>query len=169
MHTLHIIAALPASYTFTGNARAATFGVTASSSLDFKVISNKAGGTSVKFLRKDPVRIVRARLTPSGAPGMQAGMGKLAATLQLAFTDTSGSTPAFSLSLARWGEWEDKNISLTMGNGGPCELSIADTDTEFSCDDFNFPEAFIGQDVEPILELEVESDSIVDAATGEVF
>ena len=169
MHTLQIIAALPASYTFTSNARAATFGITASGNLDFKAVSNKAGGSSVKFMRKAPVRIVRARLIPSGAPGLQAGMGKLAATLQLAFTDASGSIPAFSLSLARWGEWEDKNISLPMGQGGPCELSIAETDTEFSCDDFNLQEEFIGQDVEPVLELEVESDSIVDAVTGEGF
>lgn len=167
MRKIRTIAALPAAYTFTGNARAATFGVDAAGALTLKCVSNFAGGTEVKFLRKSPVRICRARILSSGAPGLQAGVAKLASSLKLYFTDAGSSSPEFTLTFARWNEWEEKSVSLNMGSGESCELAVSDTGTEFTCDDFNLQEEFIGQDVVPMLELEFETDSAIDAATNE--
>lgn len=152
-----IMAKLPASYTFTGNARQATFGVTESGALETHVLSY-AGADIVKFKRSN-VRIVRARLVPSGAVGLAPAKEKIAARIALKFVVNGKDYGNFILSFSKWDEWERQDVSTGMGEytDDEGELAVEQSGTEFTCDDFNIDAAYVGQTVVPILELEIEA------------
>lgn len=157
-----IYAKLPTSYTFTGNARQATFGVSENASLETHVLSY-AGADAVRFKRSN-VRIVRARLVPSGAAGLMPGKEKIAGRLQLSFVrqGQNANGAPFTMSFYKWGEWERQEISTGMpgSDGDICELAINANGTEFTCDDFNIADSFVGQTVVPMLEMEIECGAL---------
>ena len=162
-----IYAKIPTSYTFTGNARQATFGVSENAPLETHVLSY-AGADAVRFKRSN-VRIVRARLVPSGAAGLMPAKEKIAARLQLSFVtqgQDNGGAP-FTMSFYKWGELEQQEISTGMpgSDGDVCELAINASGTEFTCDDYNVDSAFVGQSFVPILELEIECGGLTAVVT----
>lgn len=168
MRKLILRAAIPAIYTFTSNDRDASFSPSSAANLDFYVVSNYAGDSKVKFLRKNPLRITRARLLSTGAPGVQVPAGEIAASIKLNFNSQGNTLPEFTLALSEWNVWEEKTVSLDMGSAGDCQLSIKSS-SEFNVDDFNIQEDFVGQAFTPVLELEVESDSVVDSSSGNAY
>lgn len=150
-----IIAKLPASYTFAGNARQATFGISADASLETHVLSF-ASADAVKFINGN-VTIKRARLIASGAECLNPGKEKIAAKMHLKFVNGTNSSPVFTMSFAKWNEWTEQNLSVGTGEiGGPCELAIVESGTEFTCDDYSIADDFVGQTVVPMVEMEVE-------------
>lgn len=160
-----IIAKLPASYTFTSNARQATFGVTESGALETHVLSH-AGADIVKFKRSN-VRIVRARIIPSGAVGLAPAKEKIAARIALKFVVDDNDYGNFILSFSKWDEWEPQDVSTGMGEytDEEGELAVEQTGTEFTCDDFNVAGDFVGQTVVPMLELEIEANGVTPVVT----
>ena len=156
-----IMAKLPASYTFTGNARQATFGVTASANLETHVLSH-AGADIVTFKRSN-VKIVRARLVPSGAVGLAPAKEKIAARIALKFVVDGNDYGNFILSFSKWDEWERQDVSTGMGEytDDEGELAVVQSGTEFTCDDFNVAESLVGQTVVPMLEIEMECDDVI--------
>ena len=77
----------------------------------------------------------------------------------------------FEMNIGKWNRWEKKNITITPDSGAdtslnrPCRL-VLDTDSVFHVYDYNVGDDMKGQDVLPILELEIETDCILDALTG---
>ena len=147
-----IITKLSTSYTFTGDARQATFGIDADS--------------AVLRLKRSNMRIVRARLIPSGAGGLAPAVEKIAAKIQCKLVSGNYKSPAFALLFTKWDEWEALNIGIGIEDhmDSPCDLMIIASGTEFTCDDYNVADAYVGQAVTPILELELECDGIIPIA-----
>ena len=77
----------------------------------------------------------------------------------------------FEMNIGKWNRWEKKNITITPDSGTdtslnrPCRL-VLDDESVFHVYDSNVSDDMKGQDVLPILELEIEADAILDASTG---
>lgn len=158
-----VYAVLNSSYTFTGSARQASFGVEADAALECHALSF-ALADKVQF-KGGQFRIVRARLSASGAIGLAPGKEKIAGNVKLKFVtggeDASGS---FELSFAKWEEWVDQDLRIGVTDsavGKDCELAVIKSGTTFTCDDFNIDAAYVGQTVVPMLELEIECDGVI--------
>ena len=107
------------------------------------------------------ITFVRARLVASGAQGLEPAVGQLAGILSLRFKGATKSSDAFKLSFTKWNEWEQQMVSAVTGEcDGSIGLELLASGTELTIDDYNVQEAYVGQDVEPILEIEVECDGI---------
>lgn len=164
-------AVLGTSPAFAGNNRDASFSPVADAALTVKIMSNGAGGTSVKFLRNASINIVRARLVSSGAQKLEPAVGKNAAEVLLSLSGQGSSVSPFTLAFSKWNEWEDKQVSVDVGEGGALDLNVVASGTTFRYDDFNVYDAFEGQTFTAILELEIEScqKNLVDATDPEII
>lgn len=162
-----VYAVLDSSYTFTGSARQASFGVAANAALECHALSF-ALSDKVQF-KGGQFRIVRARLLASGALGLAPGKEKIAGKVKLKFVtggeDASGS---FELSFAKWDEWVNQDLRIGVKDsvvGKDCELEVIKNSTTFTCDDFNVDSAYVGQTVVPMLELEIEANGVTPVVT----
>ena len=144
-----IIVALPASYTFTGSDRAATFSVTATA--------------SIIRLKRSNAKIVRARLIPSGAVGLASAVGKIAGRVQCQLIAGKYVSPVFEMIFTKWDEWTPQNIGIGIEDhmGLPCDFNVVQSGTEFTCDDYNISDMYLGEKVFPMLEFEIECDGII--------
>ena len=166
MNTYRLVAALPLSYTFTGEARDAS--VTLADNAELTLYPMGKNGTSATFKPSgmtpvpSNITFVRARLVASGAKGLEPAVGQLAGILSLRFKGATKNSDAFKLSFTKWNEWEQQMVSAVTGecDGGSIGLELLASGTELTLDDYNLQEAYVGQDVEPILEIEVECDGI---------
>lgn len=132
-----------------------------------------AGIVALSGLSK--IKITGARL--SNANLAIEGNGPVAAALKMRLSkivegSESGDPFAeFEMNIGKWNRWEKKNITITPDSGAdtslnrPCRL-VLDDESVFNVFDFNVGDGMKGQDVLPILELEIETDSILDASTG---
>lgn len=132
-----------------------------------------AGIVALSGLSK--IKITGARL--SNANLAIEGNGPVAAALKMRLSkivegSESGDPFAeFEMNIGKWNRWEKKNITITPDSGvdtslnRPCRL-VLDDESVFNVFDFNVGDGMKGQDVLPILELEIETDSILDASTG---
>lgn len=132
-----------------------------------------AGIVALSGLNK--IKITGARL--SNANLAIEGNGPVAAALKMRLSKVVGGTESgdpfaeFEMNIGKWNRWEKKNITITPDSGTdtslnrPCRL-VLDTESVFNVFDFNVGDEMKGQDVNPILELEIETDSILDASTG---
>ena len=156
MVTNRLTAVLPLSYTFTGLARDAT--VTLVNNTDLTLMQN---GSTATFAPSN-VTFVRTRLVASGAQGLEPAVGEIAGTLALRFKGATKNSAPFTISFTKWNEWEKPIVSTGTGecDGGSIGLELLASGTEVTLDDYNVQEAYVGQDVEPILELEVECSGI---------
>lgn len=156
MVTNRLTAVLPLSYTFTGSARDAT--VTLVNNTGLTLMQN---GSPATFVPSN-VTFVRARLVASGAHGLEPAVGEIAGRLALRFKGATKNSAPFTISFTKWNEWEKPIVSTGTGecDGGSIGLELLASGTELTLDDYNVQEAYVGQDVEPILEIEVECNGI---------
>ena len=132
-----------------------------------------AGIVALSGLSK--IKITGARLTNANLT--IEGNGAVAAALKMRLSKIvegaeSGEPFAeFEMNIGKWNRWEKKNITITPDSGAdtslnrPCRL-VLDDESVFNVYDFNVSDDMKGQNVSPILELEIETDSILDASTG---
>jgi hypothetical protein len=141
-------------YTFTGADRNASSSAAADTALALSDM--RTGQTDVTFNAGQVVRVRRARLISSGAPGLQPELDGTAASLVV--LEGKGSPFAgqnsCKLEFAEWNEWEDKDFELAISEDGS-SLGIQ-AGSEVTCDDFNIQDNFVGQAVYPVVELEAE-------------
>ena len=132
-----------------------------------------AGIVALSGLSK--IKITGARL--SNANLAIEGNGAVAAALKMRLSkivegSESGDPFAeFEMNIGKWNRWEKKNITITPDSGAdtslnrPCRL-VLDDESVFNVFDFNVGDDMKGQNVLPILELEIEADAILDTLTG---
>ena len=132
-----------------------------------------AGVVALSGLSK--IKITGARL--SNANLTIEGNGAVAASLKMRLSKVSSGSEVgdpfaeFEMNIGKWNRWEKKNITITPDSSAattlnrPCCL-VLDDESVFNVFDFNVGDDMKGQDVLPILELEIEADAILDASTG---
>ena len=132
-----------------------------------------AGIVALSGLNK--IKITGARLTNANLA--IEGNGAVAAALKMRLSKVVGGSESgdpfaeFEMNIGKWNRWEKKNITITPDSGSdttlnrPCRL-VLDDESVFNVYDFNVGDDMKGQDVLPILELEIETDAILDASTG---
>ena len=132
-----------------------------------------AGIVALSGLSK--IKITGARL--SNANLTIEGNGAVAAALKMRLSKIVGGSESgdpfaeFEMNIGKWNRWEKKNITIEPDSGAdtslnrPCRL-VLDTESVFNVYDYNVGDEMKGQNVNPILELEIEADAILDASTG---
>ena len=132
-----------------------------------------AGIVALSGLSK--IKITGARLTNANLT--IEGNGAVAAAFKMRLSKVSNGSEVgdpfaeFEMNIGKWNRWEKKNITITPDSGAdtslnrPCRL-VLDDDSVFHVYDYNVGDDMKGQDVLPILELEIEADAILDASTG---
>ena len=132
-----------------------------------------AGIVALSGLSK--IKITGARLTNANLT--IEGNGPVAAALKMRLSKVSSGSEVgdpfaeFEMNIGKWNRWEKKNIVITPNSDAdtslnrPCRL-VLDTESEFNVYDFNISNDMKLQNVNPILELEIETDCILDASTG---
>ena len=132
-----------------------------------------AGIVALSGLSK--IKITCARLTNANLEVN--GNGPVAAALKMRLSKVSQGSEVgepfdeFEMNIGKWNRWEKKNITITPDSGSdtgvnrPCRL-VLDAESVFHVYDFNVSDEMKGQNVNPILELEIETDAILDASTG---
>ena len=175
------------SYTLTGSNRNATFDIgNQDKVISAYVLANDVIVSPVKgFLNYENLcTIKRARLIPSGAYGARPGPVSMAARLNIAVVagidgkkidNTDGDTlTTFALYFENWDEWTEFNINvepfkteidwdeyLHDVEKKPCSFKILEHAQFFSIDDYNIQSAYIGQDIYPIIDFEIDTAGIV--------
>ena len=121
------------------------------------------------------IKITGARLTNANLT--IEGNSAVAAALKMRLSKVSGGSEVgdpfaeFEMNIGKWNRWEKKNIVINPDSDAdtslnrPCSL-VLDAESVFHVYDFNVGDDMKGQDVLPILELEIEADAILDASTG---
>ena len=132
-----------------------------------------AGIVALSGLSK--IKITGARLTNANLEIN--GNGAVAAALKMRLSKVSQGSEVgepfaeFEMNIGKWNRWEKKNITITPDSGAdtslnrPCRL-VLDAESVFNVYDFNVSDDMKGQYVLPVLELEIETDCILDASTG---
>lgn len=163
-----------ASYELDGETPDASFSPTSDYVMPCYLTSGAfAGIVALSGLNK--IKITGARL--SNANLAIEGNGPVAAALKMRLSkivegSESGDPFAeFEVNIGKWNRWEKKNITITPDSGSDtgvnraCRL-VLDDESVFHVYDYNISEDMKGQNVSPILELEIETDCILDASTG---
>lgn len=132
-----------------------------------------AGIVALSGLHK--IKITGARLTNANLEIN--GNGPVAAALKMRLSKVSQGSEVgdpfaeFEMNIGKWNRWEKKNITITPDSDAdtslnrPCRF-VLDAESAFNVYDYNVSDDMKGQHVLPILELEIETDSILDASTG---
>lgn len=132
-----------------------------------------AGIVALRGLSK--IKITGARITNANLS--IEGNGAVAAALKMRLSKVSSGSEVgdpfaeFEMNIGKWNRWEKKNITITPDSGSDtgvnraCRL-VLDDESVFHVYDYNVGDEMKGQYVNPILELEIETDSILDASTG---
>lgn len=171
-----------ASYTLTGNNRAASFGVNNPAvELVTKCITAPEGNNAIAFNVERQITIKRIRVRMNGAPGIQAGVNHTAAKFKLIFGRIDSDSNLFVydyiwVEIPNFGEWvESEQIVepyLRKGNDSSFEYLqiIVDPDNAvFYVDDFNLQEDFVGEGITPIIEMEIETAGLFVRSNGVEF
>ena len=175
---------LPITYTLTGNDRQARFTFDDTQD-EIKLKAQNAPSEpvyGVQLVAQNDVTIKRARIVPRGGAGLLASPGTLAGQLFLnAYTkgpDNNRITlDSVHLDFLAWGEWENVNLVLkpykNTGSAEPlpdkCSLFISGASGKFTADDFNIQNDYVGQGVQALLELEIETAGLSDSDTHQIF
>ena len=76
----------------------------------------------------------------------------------------------------QWNEWEDVNVDLKpykniqlAESPAVTSIELGQTDIDFTCDDFNIQDDYVGQGVQAMLELDVETAGLLDSDTRSIF
>lgn len=167
------------SYTFTGNNRAANFGITGDElqAINMKALNSLSIDSNVWPEIGTEVKIKRAKIEPSGAFGLQPSPGERAAGVfvVLTYTDEDANLQTLSqisMQFDKWGEWCEINKSLKaygFVNPDSCYFGISSNGAFFTCDDYNLQKDYIGQTVTPVLVMEVETAGLYDSVARVKF
>ena len=175
------------SYKLTGANRQATFDIGKQDKvIDTFIMANDVVISPVKgFLNYENLcTIKRARLVPSGAWGAHPAPVSVAGRLSIAVVagidgkkldNTDGDTlTVFSLYFENWDEWMEFNINVEPfktevnwdeyqhdADKKPCSFKILEHAQFFSIDDYNIQSAYIGQDVHPMIDFEIDTAGMV--------
>lgn len=153
-------------YTLTGGAADANFNPSAD--IEEDNIETAVSGEVVKLSGANKYHISRARLVSTGAPGLESGNG-IAASLDCAVVDiANGGDPiaTFKLDLNKWNEWEEKDIFISRDADSRLGQVVVKSSSTIYVHDFNVQTDYVGQDVLPTLELEIEGDFLVAGDTN---
>lgn len=175
---------LPITYTLTGENRQGRFSFDDTHD-EIRLKAQNAPSEpvyGVSLLCQNDINIKRARIVPRGGSGLLASPGTLAGQLFLnAYTydaDSNRKTLDYvHLDFLQWGEWENVNAVLrpykNVGNvetlPGSCDIFISGAAAKFTADDFNVQDDFIGQGVQALLEMEIETAGLSDSDTHAIF
>lgn len=148
-------------HTFAGNNRDASISIAADENVDMNLLSDSRGSKALLGINSN-ITIVRGRLIAAGAPGLDVA-GRAAGVVNLHFKgNTSGTSAPITLTFTKWNEWE--TMGVTTGTGGCVGASasmVVEAGSSFGLDDYNIDSAYVGQDVYPIIELEVDTAGII--------
>lgn len=162
---------------FTGNDRNATFAPSESGNKFVTTYATNSMALNAPILLpiQGEFKIKRVRLVGVGAECLKPGTGSpyLAGKITIGCgIEDIENPPAvlpldeINLTVTRWGEWEEtnkilqpfKNMSaLDLSGYIAAQLFVYMNTTEFYCDDYDIGDAFVGQTVKPLLEMEVDS------------
>lgn len=175
---------LPITYTLTGETRQGRFTFDDTQD-EIRLKAQNAPSEpvyGVQFVTENDVTIKRARIVPRGGAGLLASPGTLAGQLFLnaymKYADDSRVTlDSVHLDFLQWSEWENVNAVLKPYNNRgnvedlpvACSVFISGAAEKFTADDFNVQEDFIGQGVQALLELEIETAGLSDSDTHDIF
>lgn len=163
-----------ASYELDGETPNANFSP-ASDQVMASYLTSGAFADIVALSGQHKIKITGARLTNANLDVQ--GNGAVAAALKMRLSKIVGGSEIgdpfaeFEMNIGKWNRWEKKNITITPDSGSDtginraCRL-VLDTDSVFHVYDYNVSDNMKGQNVLPILELEIETDAILDASTG---
>ena len=175
---------LPITYTLTGENRQGRFAFDDTQD-EITLKAQNAPSEPVygcQLVGQNDTTIKRARIVPRGGAGLLASPGTLAGQLFLnAYTkDTEENRitlDSVHLDFLQWGEWENVNAVLkpykNTGSAeylpGVCSLFISGAAEKFTADDFNIQADFVGQGVQALIELEIETAGLSDSDTHDIF
>ena len=166
-----------ASYELDGETPNANFSP-ASDQVMASYLTSGAFADIVALSGQNKIKITGARLTNANLDVQ--GNGAVAAALKMRLSKIVGGSESgdpfaeFEMNIGKWNRWEKKNITITPDSGSDtginraCRL-VLDTESVFHVYDYNVSDNMKGQNVLPILELEIETDAILDASTGEAI
>lgn len=166
------------SYTLTGNARTASFGVNntiENNNMNVKCLSAPNTDNGVIFMLNTKVKINRVRVRMNGAPGIQAGLNHIAAKISVELGDIIGGVwksyaKAF-IQVPNFGEWCECNAELNANetiNVGK-SMYVNPAETIFYVDDYNIQSDYVNQGITPILEMEIETGGLSVSDDGAIF
>ena len=162
---------------FTGNDRNATFAPSDSGNKFVTAYATNSVALNAPILLplQGEFKIKRVRLVGVGAECLKPGTGSpyLAGKIAIGCGIEDLENPpavlhldVINLTVTRWGEWEEtnkilqpfKNMSdLDLSKYIAAQLFVYLNTTEFYCDDYDIGDAFVGQNVKPLLEMEVDA------------
>lgn len=175
---------LPITYTLTGENRQGRFAFDDTQDEITLKAQNAPGEPvyGVQLVGQNDTTIKRARIVPRGGAGLLASPGTLAGQLFLnAYTkdadDNRVTLDSVHLDFLQWGEWENVNAVLKpYKNTGSaedlprgCSVFISGAAEKFTADDFNIQDDFVGQGVQALIELEIETAGLSDSDTHQIF
>lgn len=176
---------LPITYTLTGESRQGRFAFDDTQD-EIRLKAQNAPVEpvyGVQLLAQNDTTIKRVRIVPRGGAGLLASPGTLAGQLFLnAYTyDTEENRITLDtvhLDFLQWGEWENVNAVLKPYKNekylpvplpSACSLFISGAAGKFTADDFNVQDDFIGQGVQALLEMEIETGGLSDSDARVIF
>lgn len=168
MATFRLSMSMPDSYELTGADREAKIkNNSTTSALSIKALDR--GGTEVVFPSAD-MTIKAARLSDGGL-GLVAG-DRTAAKLVLVFGTADNSAQLdetvaeVPLAIGEWNRDECQSLHAILKAATPVYIFIK-ANSIINISDFNVQDNWVGQDVTPMLELEIETDHLL-STDGEV-
>ena len=162
---------------FAGNDRNATFAPSDSGNKFVTAYATNSVALNAPVLLpiEGEFKIKRVRLVGVGAECLKPGTGSpyLAGKIAIGCGIEDPENPpavllldVINITVTRWGEWEEtnkilrpfKNMSaLDLSSYIAAQLFVSLNTTEFYCDDYDIGDAFVGQTVKPLLEMEVDA------------
>lgn len=184
-----IYAPLPATYKFTGNDRDAEFDAGNQNIVLSAKCLNIFGGTgTAKFRYNAAIKIRRARLVSRGAEEVAPPLDpdKYCGDFVLGivqYLDGSGKDlDTVRLKFTRWNEWTDLNAVLrpyatkadtwegaSLSTLKPVSFELKYQNALFCVDDYNIQDAYIDQDMNTALEMQIETAGIIDSYSGRIL
>ena len=159
------------SYEFTGSTKNATLSLSGNNKYALKLV-NERNVDSLCFKKGKQSIIKKIRLRSVGAEGVVAN-DSVATKLNISIAkDDSGSmgspVSTASIDIVKFNQWEEKNIPIGVDVNADDETYFMWVNaTSISIMDFNVKDAFVGQTMKVAVDLEIESDGLFDATTGE--
>ena len=148
--------------------------------------NNNAGLNGVSFEYNNLIKIKRVRVDSVGAPGLQRpynGSYGYAARIHAEFLTTDGNNTAledFILRVPNYNTWYDSELvirpfaSNTPPDPDPYNrriivLNILQSGTTFNYDGYNMSAVYVGENWNPVVNIEVETSGVYDSLTGVLF
>lgn len=143
--------------------------------MDAYLTSGKFGGlialSGLAKIKITGARLTNASLEITGNTTVAAQM-KLRLSKIVEGSESGDPFAEFDLNIGKWNRWEKKNIVIVPDSGSDTGVNrasqfVIDESSVFFIYDFNVQDDLVNTAVvRPVLELEIETDCILDASTG---